>query len=183
MHVFVSYLRNNSELVDRLTADLRANGVTVWLDRDSIRPGEDWQTAIRSAIRSGAYFLACFSAECEQREMTYMDDELDVAVELMGERAGRSWFLPLQLSSCDMRRYGPDRAALFASLQWVDLSDNWDRGLRQIIEAVSGGLPSHHYLRGSPPPGSDPYEGTDTAALFLEVVRLTKRGDIARSGV
>ena len=50
-NVFISYVRENAALVDKLADELRAHGVTVWLDRDKIMPGQLWQDAIRQAIR------------------------------------------------------------------------------------------------------------------------------------
>jgi 2-phosphoglycerate kinase len=38
-HVFVSYLRENKAIVDRICDELRARGVKVWLDRYEIAPG------------------------------------------------------------------------------------------------------------------------------------------------
>jgi hypothetical protein len=49
-HIFVSYLREDRETVDRLCDDLRSAGLHVWLDREKIVPGERWKVAIRRAI-------------------------------------------------------------------------------------------------------------------------------------
>ena len=178
MHTFISYMRVNASEVDRLATDLRANGVTVWLDRESIKPGEVWQESIRSAIMTGAYFIACFSTEYDQRDSTYMDEEVAIAMEEMQARAGGSWFLPVRFSACDLsRKNGTNWPALLSSLQWVDLRDNWDRGVRQILEVVSGGGPSHHYLRSAPKAEGDPYAGIANHALLVEVDRLTNQAE------
>ena len=52
-HVFVSYVREDRRVVERLCAELKSSGVEVWLDREKIRPGERWQIAIRRAIEDG----------------------------------------------------------------------------------------------------------------------------------
>ena len=62
-HVFISYVRENQDQVDRLCQDLEKSGVNVWLDRHSIKPGARWKIAIRKAIRHGDFFIACFSDE------------------------------------------------------------------------------------------------------------------------
>ena len=46
-HVFISYVRENQKQVDRLCQDLENHGVNVWLDRNSIKPGNRWKDAIR----------------------------------------------------------------------------------------------------------------------------------------
>src|SRR3712207_7449544 len=41
--------------------ELRQCDVEVWLDRDALKPGQFWKTAVNDAIGTGAFFLACFS--------------------------------------------------------------------------------------------------------------------------
>src|ERR1700731_2231580 len=50
-HVFISYVRENKDVVDRLEAELSSRGVRVWLDRNNIEPGARWPDAIKNAIR------------------------------------------------------------------------------------------------------------------------------------
>ena len=49
-HVFISYVRENQDQVDKLCEKLKQHGVNVWLDRNSIKPGARWKDAIREAI-------------------------------------------------------------------------------------------------------------------------------------
>ncbi len=44
--VFISYFRENSEDVQRLATALRTHGVTIWLDREQIKPGTDGLTLL-----------------------------------------------------------------------------------------------------------------------------------------
>jgi len=60
-HVFLSHVREDAERVERLAAELEARGIGTWIDRHRIKPGERWEKAIEDAIRSGAFFVACFS--------------------------------------------------------------------------------------------------------------------------
>ena len=62
-HVFISYVSENIETVDKLCETLKSHGIKVWLDRNDIDPGSRWKQAIRKAIREGAFFIACFSKE------------------------------------------------------------------------------------------------------------------------
>jgi len=80
-HVFISYVRENQEQVDRLCQDLERNGVNVWLDRHSIKPGARWKDAIREAIRLGDFFIACFSEDYTSKKKSYMNEELTLATE------------------------------------------------------------------------------------------------------
>jgi TIR domain len=94
-HVFISYVHDNSEVIQRLSASLEAHGVNVWLDRNDIKPGSLWKSANRDAIREGAFFIACFSREYHDRPKTYMNEELTLAIEELRQRpTDRAWFIP-----------------------------------------------------------------------------------------
>jgi broad specificity phosphatase PhoE len=41
--VFVSYVHDDSAVVDQLCADLENAGVRTWRDIDELLPGDDWQ--------------------------------------------------------------------------------------------------------------------------------------------
>ena len=136
-NVFISYVRENAAIVDKLAAELRQHGVTVWLDREQLMPGMRWQQAIRKAIRSGDYFIACFSAESVARSRTYQNEELVLAIEELRLRpADRIWFIPVLLSECKV----PDRdiggGETLDSIQWVVLYQNWEEGVGRILKAM-----------------------------------------------
>lgn len=137
-HVFVSYVREDREAVDRLCEELRGAGLSVWLDRDEIMPGERWKDSIRRAIQGGAYFIACFSGAYHKRERSYMNEELVVAIEELRRRpVDRHWFIPLRLEDCDL----PDReiggGERLNDLQWVDLFRDWDEGIKRLLSALA----------------------------------------------
>ena len=70
--VFISYVRDNQKMVDRLCKDLTTHGAKVWLDRNNITPGKRWKQAIRRAIREGSFFIACFSPKIDTYEKGIM---------------------------------------------------------------------------------------------------------------
>jgi formylglycine-generating enzyme required for sulfatase activity len=136
-HVFISYVREDSALVDTLAQTLEAHGVQVWLDRNRIKPGYRWKTAIRQAIAEGAYFMACFSKEYEARTRGFVYEELTLAIEELRQRpTDQVWFIPVLLSPCNV----PDRdvggGETLRSIQWVELYDNWDKGIQRIISVI-----------------------------------------------
>ena len=75
-HAFISYVRENSDIVDRLAMDLRRSGIEVWTDRNDIVGGQRWKTVLRKAIQNGAFFVACYSKEFNTRAESYMHEEL-----------------------------------------------------------------------------------------------------------
>lgn len=134
-HAFVSYVRQNSELIDRLARDLESHSVGVWLDRNEIQPGARWKDAIRSAIQAGSLFLACFSREYSARDRNFMNEELTLAIdELRMRPTDRSWFIPIVLASGSVPNRDIGGGETLRSLQWVDLSRNWDKGVQLIVD-------------------------------------------------
>ena len=61
-HVFISHVKENAEIVSTLRNDLEKWGIRVWQSTDGIPPGSRWKKIIKTAIRNGKYFIACFSS-------------------------------------------------------------------------------------------------------------------------
>jgi hypothetical protein len=136
-HVFLSHVREDAVRIERLSADLEARGIRTWIDRNQIKPGQRWQDAIEDAIRSGAFFVACFSKAYAARPRSYMNEELSIAIEevrLRPEEA--SWFIPLRLDDCEVpnRRIGPTSSV--HSFQWLDMFPDWAKSIERLAEAM-----------------------------------------------
>jgi len=136
-HVFISYVRDNTQAVRRLYNELTAYGIEVWLDRNDIMPGTRWRSAIRRAIQDGDFFIACFSKEYNKRDSTYMNEELTLAIEELRKRShDRAWFIPVKLSECEI----PDReigaGETIQDLQWLELHSNWSESFQQILDVI-----------------------------------------------
>ncbi len=80
--VFVSYVREDQDVVDRLANELSAYGIKVWLDKTELKPGYRWKDAIREAISEGDFFIACFSDAYQRRLKSYMNEELTLAIDV-----------------------------------------------------------------------------------------------------
>jgi hypothetical protein len=116
----------NAEIVRRLFDDLTSRGVKVWFDRNDLKAGDRWKSAIRTAIREGGFFVACFSQEYRQRQTTYMNEELTLAIEELRRRAtNRAWFIPVKLNACSV----PDRdiggGETLQDIQHIELHQDW----------------------------------------------------------
>lgn len=135
--VFISYVSDNAEQVQQLAQELRAHGITVWLDRDKIMPGHRWADAIREGISQGDFFIACFSAEYHKRSKTYMNEELTLAIEELRQRpTDRAWFIPVLLSECEVPDRNIGAGQTLRSIQWVELYKNWSDGVRRILSII-----------------------------------------------
>ena len=137
-HVFISYVLQNRDLVDKLANELRNRGVVVWLDRNSIEPGSRWRDAIKKAIRGGKCFMACFSKEYNEREKTYMNEELTTAIDELRERSSdKAWFIPVLINEAPIPSRRISAVEDLSDLQAVRLYEDWDTGINRIFRALS----------------------------------------------
>ena len=138
-HVFVSYVRDDLVVVERISHELRKRGVEVWLDRDRIQPGERWKSAIRSAILHGACFVACFSSAYAAKTSTYMNEELTLAIdELRQKSIARKWFIPVLLSECEVPARSIGGGETLLDFQWIDLYTDFADGVDRLYQALNG---------------------------------------------
>ena len=141
-HVFISYMRENIDDVDRLCEELTSRGIKVWIDRNNIDPGLYWEDAIRKAICEGAFFIACFSKEYYERERTYMNAEVTTAIEDLHQRhTDRAWFIPVTLNECEIPDLYIGNKKTLRALQYVSLYEGWDNGIQRILKVIQPNPP------------------------------------------
>jgi hypothetical protein len=143
-HAFISYVRENRDIVDRLAKDCREAGVNVWLDRDDIMPGQRWKSAIRKAIQEGAFFIACYSKELNERPETYMNGELRLAIDRLRTMPNnRVWFIPIFLNETFIPEHDISDHETLADINAIALYEDWDAGLQKIFRAMNLDNPDH----------------------------------------
>jgi formylglycine-generating enzyme required for sulfatase activity len=136
-HVFISYVRENLETANRLCDALKSHGVPVWLDRNEIMPGMFWKDAIRRAIQDGDFFICCFSSEYNQRPRSYVNEELNLAIEQLRQRPNNQvWFIPVILSPCEVPDWDIGAGRTLRDIQWADLGADWNEGVRRILTVI-----------------------------------------------
>jgi hypothetical protein len=162
-HAFISYAREDSHRVDQLQQVLEAAGIPVWRDTADLRPGEDWRAKIRHAITDNALvFLACFSQVSLNRDRSYQNEELLLAIEQSRLRSpDYPWLIPVRFDECDI----PDRdiggGRTLASIHRADLfGDHSAEGAARLVESVRRTLGSGSNAAAARP---EPEVGTPTA--------------------
>ena len=99
-HIFLSYAKEDSEFVRRIRARLQKVGLRPWLDEHDLLPGQDWDEAIRAAIRSSAAFVAFLSTRAVDKT-GYVQKEIREALDV-AERMppGRMFVVPVRIDDC-----------------------------------------------------------------------------------
>lgn len=128
--VFISYAREDSNAAISLYNDLKNAGLQPWLDKQSILPGQRWETHIRMAINSSKYFIPLLSSRSVGKK-GYIKNELKAALRILDEVSESQIFvIPVRLDECEIH-YKKLR-----NIQYVDLFPQWDEGLEKVLESM-----------------------------------------------
>jgi hypothetical protein len=111
--VFLSYVREDRERVDDLRSALSANRIDTFFDLTTIRPGQNYEREIKSAIRDSKAFIICLSPAW-LRNRGYARKELKWALAIGRRR--ENFLFPVRIAACPQ----PD-ALRDAKLHFVDL--------------------------------------------------------------
>lgn len=119
-HIFISYSSKNRDFALKLADDLIRLS-KIWIDREGIHAGLEWEQAIEKAIRECEAFLVIVSPESNNSDWvareTILAEKLDkyrVPVLLNGE-------LPFRL----------------LNLHYVDFQGNYEGGFKDLLEAIN----------------------------------------------
>jgi ATP-dependent Clp protease ATP-binding subunit ClpB len=145
-HAFMSYIRENSAEADLLQQVLEAAGVRVWRDTADLWPGQAWREKIRHAIiKDSLVFLACFSKKSVNRETSYQNEELTLAIEQMRiRRPDQPWLIPIRFDDCDIPDLNLGGGRSLGSIQRADLfGDHVNDATVRLVSAIHRILKPH----------------------------------------
>lgn len=122
-HIFISYSSKDNVFANRLADDL-ARFTKVWIDREGIKAGVEWEDALEQAIRECGIFLIVVSPDSNRSEWvareTIRAEHLEkqrIPILLEGE-------LPLRL----------------LNVQYVDFRGNYEGGFTDLLESIQGSI-------------------------------------------
>jgi hypothetical protein len=122
---FISYSRADADIVLRLCQDLRAAGISIWLDKLDIRPGEDWDESIARGM-----------AECGR--MVIVLSPTSVASDNVLDEVGyalskKKQIIPILLQDCEV----PYR---LSRMQYIDFRNSYDDGFKLLAQTMQGSM-------------------------------------------
>ncbi len=120
-HLFVSYGRDDSRVVDRLQQDLELRDFRVWVDRSRLEGGQNFVQRIEKAIDDAQAVLIVLTPESVASQWVLM--ELHHAVIM------KKPLIPLMLRMTNV----PMELEL---IQWIDFQHDYDAGLTQLLRAL-----------------------------------------------
>lgn len=121
-HVFLSYVREDSQVADELKELLEAEGFSVWIDRKSILGGTRWKAEIRKAITQNSLaFVACYSKTAEMKKRNGQNEELDLAAgELRKRRPETMWLFNVRFDDTEIPEYNIGNGDFLSDIQFLD---------------------------------------------------------------
>ncbi len=134
MKVFISYAREDLETAKKLYHDLKRAGISPWMDKQDLLPGQNWQVMISKAIQESKYFLALLSSHSLTKR-GFVQKELKMALDILDEFPEDDIFIiPIRIEDCK-----PEDEKL-KYLHWADFFPSYEDGLSQILRVL---VPGH----------------------------------------
>ncbi len=131
---FLSHNSRDKEAVRALAKGLRAQGISVWLDEDMLRPGALWQRLLESGIRASRSVAVLVGADGLG---PWEDVEMQAALSL-AVKDGRP-VIPVLLADAPSE---PELPLFLSGRIWVDLRPQADSGnltpLDRLIWGITG---------------------------------------------
>ena len=124
-HVFISYSRQDTQIIDRLIRELEAAAVEVWIDREDIPGGAKWRRQIVDAIEDADAVLVALSPNAAASDN--VRKELDIAED------AKKTIVPVEIRRMDVPK---DMVYQLAGLQRIDLATSFDEGVKRLVESV-----------------------------------------------
>lgn len=132
IRIFILYAHQNARVVRPLYRRLVKTGADVWLDREKLLPGQDWQSEIRKAIYASDLVIVCLSKEFV-KQGGFRHEELQIVIEKANSLLeGETFAIPARLEPCDL----PD---VLSRWQCVDLfeADGYQKLIKSLQACVS----------------------------------------------
>jgi len=134
LSIFLCHGSEDKSKVRELHKRLKLDGFRPWLDSEDLVPGDDWETAIRIAVRKSDIVLVCLSKSSTSK-IGFVNKEIKYALDAADERPeGDRYLIPGLLEPCDV----PNRISPW---HWVRLYevDGYDKlvaALRSRASAI-----------------------------------------------
>jgi len=125
--VFLSHHHSDALWALRIRDVLQARGITVWLDRDRIRPGDLVIKALQDAIEQCQAFITLVSPDAITSK--WVQEEYSHAI---GHRS------PIRIIPCWLR--GAEMPDMFANRVWVDFRDEskFEAAMHSLVLGLTG---------------------------------------------
>lgn len=124
--VFISYSRRDTETVEKIITELEAAGIEVWIDREAIKPGQQWRKQIVEGIDTADAFILNLSPNSAASENVLK--ELNLA-----EEALEPFILPVMLTETNIPN---EMRYQLAGTQFIAYYLDSKRGVNDLVAEI-----------------------------------------------
>lgn len=127
VQVFLCHANEDKEEVKKVYDKLKQNGIKPWMDKEDLKPGQQWDQEINKAIKESDHVMIFFSKVSVEKR-GYVQNELKQALKVYDEIPdGKIYIIPVRIDDCEI----PDK---FKILHYCDLFE--DDGFEKILKAI-----------------------------------------------
>lgn len=128
MNVFISYASEDYVNAKRLYAQLSVMGVTPWMDKYDLLPGQEWKAEITRQINNSDVLIVLLSKTMISKR-GFVQNELRTALETAKEiPEGRIFIIPVRIDKCDI-------PASLTKYHYIDLFER--AGIVKLIDTIN----------------------------------------------
>ncbi len=124
--VFISYSHKDAEFAKKLTNDLMAHGVSVWIDIQEIKVGDSLIKSISDALTEVSYIIVIISEASAKSE--WVRSEVNAAF-TKNKANAKQVLIPAVLNENAV----PD---FLRNIKYADFTKSYDVGLNEILNAI-----------------------------------------------
>lgn len=126
--IFISYASEDKEIVEQIYNSLANEGITIWMDKKNLVPGQNWRIEIEKAISFSDIFLACLSNNSVDKQ-GYVQKELKTALDFADQKPeGAIFIIPIRLDECEV----PYR---LKEIQWINYREK--NSIEKLVSAIN----------------------------------------------
>ncbi|MEI2822079.1 MAG: toll/interleukin-1 receptor domain-containing protein [Chitinophagaceae bacterium] len=126
LKIFLCHAHSDRDAVHALYTRLAKDGMDVWLDRENLLAGADWEFEIRKAVHEADVVVVCLSKQFNQGG--FRQKEVRLALEVAMEKPeGEIFIIPARLEECDTLES-------LKKWNWVDLFE--EDGYERLVRAL-----------------------------------------------
>ncbi len=133
--IFLSYALEDIEMAKKLYTDLKRYGLDVWIDCESLLPGQNWKITIEKTIKQSQYYLLLLSSHSITKR-GFIQKEMRLAYEMLEQCSEDDIYLiPMRLNKC-----AP--SLKISAIHYIDLfpDSEYQNGFKKILQVVSPGM-------------------------------------------
>jgi cold shock CspA family protein len=150
--VFISYAKEDKVFAEKFYLSIQQSGIKPWLDSVDLVPGQNWDVAIKKAIKDSRYFIALLSSR-SVRKKGYVQKEIRQALKIAEEYTeDEVYIIPVRIDECQPSFEG------LLNLHWADLFPDYEKGIKGLLRAFKYESEEKPTLNVD----SEPKEGTIT---------------------